>query len=99
MELIIRERQSGKTTELINISFTTKGVIICCNQRAKQHILNMATKAHKEVPPPLTYQEFLSTPNVDIKSILIDDCEHFLEYITKTRVQAVSFSATTKTKG
>lgn len=99
MELIIRERQSGKTTELINLSFSTKNVIVCRNQRHKQAILNMAERMHKEIPEPVTYQELITQVGKHYCGILIDDCEHFLEFITKHKVNAVSFSAITKTRG
>ena len=100
MELIIRDRQAGKTTELINISYSTKGVIICANNSSRRHILTMAKDMHKEVPEPITYQEFIQGDTaLELGGILIDDCEHFLAYITKHKILAVSFSATTKTRG
>lgn len=76
VELIVRERQKGKTEKLIKMSAKRGARIVTNNKRMCQNILQKAGKMGYTIPEPITYyQAEQSPPN---EPLLLDDLEIYL---------------------
>lgn len=83
MKIIYRKKQTGKTTELINISSGTGQYIVCRSFDNCGQIANMARKLGKHILYPMSYREFTQGHFArTIKGFLIDDVEMLLCYMT-----------------
>jgi hypothetical protein len=94
MEKIIKERNSGKTTELIKISAQTKNYIICHDHREANRIQDMAHKMGLNIPLPITYREFVGKSYYakGIKGFLIDNIEMFCQSLTTVPINAITLN-------
>jgi len=85
MRLILRPKQGGKTTELINLSAENGGYIVCHTRNEAYRIRTQAREMGLFIPLPLTYIEFfnrqLYPPGV--KRFLIDNVEMLLQFIAR----------------
>lgn len=94
MNLIIKDRQKGKTTQLIHISEATKYPIVVPLAVRKKHIIELANQMGCSIIEPLTMREVqamgvrLNTP------ILFDDVEHILSDALQQYLGAEVFCAT-----
>lgn len=83
MKKIIRDRRSGKSTELIKLCAEQGGYIVCRNQRAVEFIAKLAENMKLNIPFPLTYSEASAhryyAPGV--KKIYVDDVDAFLQFL------------------
>lgn len=93
-QVVVGERQSGKTTKLIKLSHDTGAVIICISHNAARHTIAMAKHLNLTIPTPQTYEWLLSGQSLGYdysKGVLLDDIDIFLRsklsYIT---IKAVS---------
>ena len=101
MNLVLRPRQSGKTTDLILKSRKTGSVIVCMSRKEVDRIYGIACNMDLIIPEPITYDQFLDKSTVstrNIQSVLIDNCEYFLQYVCPCRVEAISMSTTITTE-
>lgn len=89
VELIVRERQKGKTEKLIKMSAKRGARIVTNNTRMCKNILQKASKMGYTIPEPITYyQAEHSQPN---EPLLLDDVEIYL--LNKfTGVEAITMS-------
>lgn len=78
MNLIIKDRQKGKTTQLIHISEATKYPIVVPFEAQKKHIIELANQMHCSIETLLTIRE-IKERGISVKTpILLDDVEHIL---------------------
>lgn len=78
MNLIIKDRQKGKTTQLIYISEATSYPIVVPFEAQKKHIIELTNQMHCSIETPLTIRE-MKEKGINIKRpILFDDIEHIL---------------------
>lgn len=79
MKIILQDRQSGKTFRLIQESAETKAVIVVAHIRDISHILHDAKKHNLDIPPPITWEDYLrlqgKNPNTNY---LIDNLDLIL---------------------
>lgn len=80
MKIYRRDRQSGKTTQLIKESNEKWRYIVCANHQRAENISNLAQKMGLDIPYPITVGE-LPIRSPFIKQVLIDDVEDVLETI------------------
>lgn len=93
MKVIYKERQTGKTTELIDIASQNGGYIICHSRDEAYRISKEAEKNGKQILFPLTYDEYLdgSFCGKNIKAFYIDNVDFLLSKIAKG-VQVKAFT-------
>lgn len=79
-ELIVRNRQSGKTTELIRRSAATGAIIVCINYNMVQYTLRKAAKLGLTIPKPITHEMLLGNwlRGKSAQPFLIDDFERLI---------------------
>lgn len=93
MQIILRPRQMGKTTELIRMSAETFAYIIVRSKNDATRIFHQAKEVGLDIPFPLTFQEFISGEyfGKNIKGFLIDNADDLLQSLSKgVPVQAIS---------
>jgi hypothetical protein len=93
MKVIHKPRQTGKTTELIEIASQEGGYIVCHNREEAYKILKTAEEIGKQIPFPITYDEYLngSFCGKNIEAFYIDNVELLLSMIARgVPVNAIS---------
>lgn len=76
VELIVRERQKGKTEKLIKMSAKRGARIVTNNTRMCKNILQKASKMGYTIPEPITYYE--AEHNQPNEPLLLDDVDIYL---------------------
>ena len=95
MNLIIKDRQKGKTTQLIYISEATRYPIVVSFEAQKKHIIELAIQMGCLISRPLTIHQ-LKERGFDAKTpILFDDVEHILADALQQYLGVEVFCATT----
>jgi len=94
MHVLVGERQSGKTTELIKLAHTYGGYIVCRSKSMCGEISNMARKMELNIAFPLTYEEFLNKRyyGKGISKFYIDDADALLQSMTEVPIEAATFT-------
>lgn len=98
-KLILGDRQSGKTTELIKESARTGAYIVVSCRKEAHNVFGSAKELGLNIPFPLTVADVMSESSSSYifqKGILIDDLErvisHLFNYIT---IHAATVDCTT----
>lgn len=73
MELIIKERGTGKTTELLYASEVTKYPIVVPTAVAAKSLKEAANRLGVTIPEPLTVSELREREMARPKCVLVDD--------------------------
>ena len=95
MQIILRKRQMGKTTELIRISAETFAYIVVPTRKDAGTVSEMAKDMGLDIPFPLTYDEFIRGQyyGKNIKGFLIDNADMLLQYMAKgVAIKAISLN-------
>lgn len=96
MELIIKGRGKGKTTELINRSAETQTYILTVNTQRARDIFLKAREMDVYIPYPVTIDEYFSTHGFTgsfIKSVYIDDADDVLKHIfCRVGIEAITMT-------
>lgn len=91
--LVIEERhKSGKTTELIHKSSVSRAVIVCNGKKECSNIVRFAKRHSIDIPPPITYSEFLKRQTGNASGYYIDDLDIFLRKLSAIPVLAVTLT-------
>lgn len=91
MKIYIRDRRSGKTTDLIKESNEKWLYIVCANHLRAEYINRLAMKLDIDIPHPITVSELpIRSPFID--KVLIDDVEDVLECIIGKQVETCTTS-------
>ncbi len=96
MKKIIKPRRAGKTTDLIEISENTGTYILVANRNRQREVAGMAREQNKNIPFPVTLEDFLRTgfKGSFINHILIDDAEAVLQELFRTvRIDALTMTS------
>lgn len=85
MKVIHKERQTGKTAELIEIASREGGYIVCHGHDEAYRISKVAEESGKPILFPLTYDEYLSGDfhGKNIKAFYIDNVDFLLSKISR----------------
>ena len=86
MKKIIKPRQAGKTTDLIEISEKTGVYILTANRNRAECVFRMAQEQNRNIPFPVTLWDYQKTGfrGSFINHILIDDAEEVLHELFRT---------------
>ena len=71
--LIIKDRATGKTTQLLYTSATTQYPIIVLNKLQTKLLLDKAKELDLTIPIPLTVEEFKNNRGMNYDHVLIDE--------------------------
>ena len=94
VNLIIKDRQKGKTTQLIYISEATRYPIVVPFEAQKKHIIELANQMHCFIETPLTIRE-MKAKWISVKTpILFDNIECILADAVQQYLGAEVFCAT-----
>lgn len=99
MELIRTERARGKTTHLIHMSHKNGDYIVCHSQDECSRIAAEAKDIGKNIPFPISYDEFISKDYhaKGIKGFLIDNVDLLMAHMAfPVRVDAISVTVPAK---
>jgi hypothetical protein len=94
-ELIIRPRQSGKTTKLIQLAAKEEyGLIVTNNKMQAKRVFELAQKLHLKIPMPITYDEFINRKyaGMNVSALFIDNAEILLQMMAKAPIKAITMS-------
>ena len=94
MQKIIKGKGQGKTEALIKISNQSKEYIVCSNTDQATQISLRAQELKLPIPFPITYDEFIKKDYhaYNIKGFLIDDIDILIQYISTTKISAVTMN-------
>ena len=71
--LIIKDRATGKTTQLLYTSATTQYPIIVQNKLQTELLLNKANDLDLIIPVPMTVKEFKNSHGMNYDRVLVDE--------------------------
>lgn len=79
---IFKKRGGGKTMDLIDKSAETGAYIVCLNQNEASRIAAIAQEKNKDIPFPLTFEEFDEHQyhGKGVKGFLIDNLDMFIAW-------------------
>ena len=80
-EMIVRDRQAGKTTDLIRLAAENFAYIVCPNQRQATQIARQAKGMGLDIPFPLTADEFVRGEfyGRGIRGFLFDNLDQIMQ--------------------
>lgn len=83
MNWIIKERGTGKTTELIKKSSETGYYIIVTSRNDAMNVFNLARSMNIHIPFPITVEGYLmhKMQGSYVENVLIDDVDNILKAI------------------
>jgi len=101
MKIIYGGRKTGKTTALIEMcdEATRNGelsYIVCGNVRNAQIIMQKAKEMGKDIPFPITYDEFMrhQYAGVNIKKFFFDNADRFIQCLTNVEIAVLTVNKT-----
>ncbi len=89
MEIICKERQTGKTIKLIGMSAINNIPILVSNERELELIKQKALRSNITIPELILYDESLDLRG---KEIYVDNAEWLLQHILHANIQAITIS-------
>jgi len=91
MKIVVSSRGMGKTTLCILESAASGAHIVCANHAEAYRIAEQAKEMGKEIPFPLTYDEFIrgEYSGKGVRGLLIDNADRLLQYMAKVPIQTV----------
>jgi hypothetical protein len=94
VQVIARDRQLGKTTDLIRLAAQDWLYVVCPDRRQVQHVVRTARAMSLDIPFPLTWHEFTSGAHSGkgINGFVIDNLDHCVQGMTPVPIRAVSLT-------
>jgi len=92
IDIILKKRGEGKSTEIIKQCAETNGYIICKDVSRACVIFNQAKEMNLTINYPITASEFKNDAyfSKNISGFYIDNIEEFFEKLTPVPVKAIS---------
>lgn len=78
----------GKTTKLIKKAHNTDKLIVCNSMRESDRIFEQSIEMKLKIHKPITYENMILSRRLYCKSILLDNMDLFLEYVTDGKIEA-----------
>lgn len=94
-EIIVGERKSGKSTELIKISAERQIPIIVQSQKQVDFIMDMAKRMNFKIPKPLSARQWLNQKDSSLmrRGALVDEVQAVIETLLGSNVVAMTISS------
>lgn len=94
MEIIVQNRNTGKTTQLIQMAAKHWYYIICINSSHADSISMQAQSMGLKIPYPITYYAFDENRyhRDGIKGFLFDDLDLYIQSKSQVSIKAVTLS-------
>lgn len=95
MKILVDKRQTGRTTKLIKKCAKTGGYIVCCSRNEAHRIFALAHKMRKNIPLPLTFDEFLKCRYYPpgVRKLYIDNVEMLLRRLAPgVEIEAITLT-------
>lgn len=95
MRLIVKPRQSGKTSELIRMSEETNAYILTLNRGMAEYVSKMAEQQGYNILFPITLDEYMRSrlKGSHVTHILIDNADMILQHIfSEATIDAITMS-------
>ena len=73
MQLIIGERQQGKTTHLIKMSADNRGIIVTATEQSAKYVKDQAKEMGLDIPEPVTWNRFIHSRMMKTTPFLVDE--------------------------
>ena len=89
-KIILKPRQTGRTTEMIKMAAEHNLYIVTTNRQRALYIVKMAQDLGLNILFPITVRELPIRPNFATQEVLIDDADQVLEYLVGTRIKAIT---------
>ena len=89
-----------KTTDLIKIADNEAKLIVCFSREECHRVFEYANKIGANIHLPITYEEMINKrySSRNVKSLLLDNMDDFLNYVASGKLEAVSISSDFKNK-
>jgi hypothetical protein len=89
-----------KTTDLIKMANNQTKLIVCFSREECHRVFEYANRIGANIHLPITYEEMIKKrySSRNIKSLLLDDMDNFLNYCAGGKLEAVSISSDFKNK-
>lgn len=94
MNIIIKGRRAGKTTDLIKLSAETGQYILVADFERARSVADLARKLKLKIPYPVTILEAQKYGFQDtfIRTILVDDADDVLQRILGVQIAAMTLT-------
>lgn len=89
-KIIIKPRQTGRTTEMIKMAAEHNLYIVTTDRHRALFILKMAKDLGLKILMPITVGELPIHHSFLLQEVLIDDADQVLEYLVGTRIKAIT---------
>ncbi|MCT3673590.1 hypothetical protein HZQ94_10370 [Elizabethkingia anophelis] len=96
MQIILSDRNTGKTNQLIKLSAVTGNYIVCSTKHQAGNLHMIAKNIGYNIPLPITYDEFIRREyySQGIRGFLIDDAELFLQSLSHVPINVITLTNT-----
>ena len=94
MRIELRNRQSGKTNDMLLRAHGTKNVIVCINFTEVKRLKMVAKELELDIMEPVTFGEFINgNPRaVDFEGYYIDNADMLLQQLARVPLKLVTMS-------
>lgn len=92
MEIIVKQRGAGKTTELIRRAADCNGYIACANQNECKRVFHHSKLLGIDINFPITFDDLLKKGYhaLGVRKVHIDDADLLIRRLTDLEVESIS---------
>lgn len=92
MQVIVRPRQGGKTTEMLRMAAENFSYIVCPTRKDVDRLWQLARTLDVDIPHPITWDEFVQGRYhlAGVGSFVIDDLDRCVQYMSHVEIKAIS---------
>ena len=94
MEIIYKEKGSGKTEELVKLSHQHNYYMVVSSKDEANRVQNEAKRKGYNIPLPIAYYEFISGRynGKGVEKLLIDNVDQLITYLANCPVEAITLT-------
>ena len=97
MRIELRNRQSGKTNDMLLRAHGTKNVIVCVNYMEVKRLKGLAKDLELDIMEPITFGAFINgnPRDVDFEGYYIDNADMLLQQLARGPLKLITMSNST----
>lgn len=92
MKLIVGNRGTAKTVDLINMSEWKRAIIVCHDSNSVDALIASSKRLGKNIPKPISYSDFLKRGKETGLNYIVESVEDLLAYIGQGTIEAMSIN-------